>query len=102
MFRRKWKAILKSWKIIKIQEAQYRTIQLDDEAYDGISKIENEKLYDCLVNKLNKSIFSKMPGCQKEVVQAGRQKFTELMLEKQITVLMAIINLFEVRWSRRR
>lgn len=91
---KKMESYIKKLENYKNKEAQYRTIQLDEE-YDGISKIENEKLYDCLVNKLNKSIFSKMPGCQKEVVQAGRQKFTELMLEKQITVLMAIINLLK-------
>ena len=37
--------------------------------------------------------FSRMPGCQREVVEKGKQKFIELTVDNQILALMSIINL---------
>lgn len=66
-----------------------------DEAYDGISKSENIKLYDCFINKLQTSIFSQMPGCQKEVISDGKQKFMDIAIEEQVDALISIITLLK-------
>ena len=69
-------------------------VQLD-EKYDGITREANEKLYHCLCDKLTKTIYSKMPGCQGEIVEQGVQEFKEKTVEAQINVLLSIITLMK-------
>lgn len=78
----------------KRKEDERKNVLLD-EAYDGISKSENIRLYDCFISKLQNSMFSQMPGCQKDVVADGKQKFMNIAIEEQVAVLISIITLLK-------
>lgn len=40
-------------------------------------------------------MFSQMPGCQKDVVADGKQKFMNIAIEEQVAVLISIITLLK-------
>ena len=87
-------AYIKKLENYKRKKDERKNVLLD-EVYDGISKSENIRLYDCLIRKLQNSMFSQMPGCQKEVLLDGKQKFMDISLEEQVTVLISIITLLK-------
>ena len=62
-----------------------------DENYDGITSEQNMKVYDCLLSKMETSLFSKMPCCQAKLVRNGKEKFSNLSLEEQTVALIRII-----------
>ena len=62
-----------------------------DEKYDGITSEQNINVYDCLLSKMETSLFSKMPCCQAKIVRIGREKFLNLSLEDQTVTLIRII-----------
>lgn len=74
---KKMESYIKKLENYKNKEAQYRTIQLDEE-YDGISKIENEKLYDCLVNKLINQFFLKCLVVKKKLCKLADKNLQNL------------------------
>ena len=62
-----------------------------DEKYDGITSEQNINVYDCLLSKMETSLFSKMPCCQAKIVRNGKEKFSNLSLEEQTVTLIHII-----------
>lgn len=78
----------------KTKEQKQLEIQLDEE-HDGITRDNNEILYQCLTKKLTQSLFAKMPGCQGDVVKEGIDQFHKMDVESQVSVLMKIISLMK-------
>lgn len=70
------------------------SIRLDEE-HDGINRELNMELYRCFEQKLQHSIFCKMPGCQARTVTEGKDKFEEMSVEGQVTVLLSLIELLK-------
>ena len=58
---------------------------------DILTKEENVKLFDALVQRLNKGIFTKKKGGLVKSLENGKEKFYELDLEKQCKVIQNII-----------
>ena len=65
-----------------------------DAAHDHITAEENLALYDQLCDKFTNSIFNKCPGNIAATVTAGRDRFTALTVEEQITCLLSIVAWF--------
>ncbi len=67
---------------------------LPDAEHDHITAEENLALYDQLCGKLTNSVFAKCPGSIAKTVTEGREKFSKLTMEAQISCLMSIISWF--------
>lgn len=71
----------------KIANKEYRI----DEKYDRISACENLEFFDFMADKINGSVFSKMPGAHITLSVAEKEKFESLSLEEQVKCLNNII-----------
>ena len=67
------------------------------EKSDEISKEDNIKAYDCLMNKAKKTIYKNRPSNQISTLEKGKDKFEALTLEEQCTVLMEILKYFSCK-----
>lgn len=68
----------------------------DKEGNAIISVSENIKLYDSILDKLTKTIYKNKKTSICDILQKGRPDFEELQKEKQVYVLMQIINWFSL------
>lgn len=66
-----------------------------DEEYDGISQVKNEELYQFFLNKLGTNPYGKVLGGQRSVLQNGYEEFMGLSVEKQVMVLLNVLDLFK-------
>lgn len=66
-----------------------------DEKYDKIDKENNEKLYDAILEKLEKKIYKQVFSGQMKLVKAAKEKFLELPLEQQCQCLNSLIDVFK-------
>ncbi len=65
-----------------------------DAEHDHITAEENLALYDQLCDKLTDSVFAKCPGSIAKTVTDGREKFSKLTMEAQISCLLNILSWF--------
>lgn len=66
-----------------------------NEAYDGINADDNLSLYDCLSEKVTSGIFSCVLDSQKETLLDGRKEFVQLSLDKQVSVVLKLVELLK-------
>lgn len=64
-------------------------------AYDKIDAAQTLALYDTLSDKLERGVYRVKLGAQIDVVKKGREKFILLSLEKQCSMLMGFLHLFQ-------
>ena len=68
------------------------TTYLDNEIY--VTAEDNKKLYQAFMDKLSTPLFIKLKGNKiEEFKTIGFDKFCELSLENQVTILMEILNI---------
>lgn len=65
-----------------------------DERFDHISAITNGRLYELLLEKMEKTVFAKCPGNLGKELLSGRDRFAQLALEEQVKILLAVISWF--------
>lgn len=63
--------------------------------FDSITKEENLKIYDVLLDKHRDTIYSRRPSQQITTMVQGREKFIELSVEKQAMAILNILVLFK-------
>lgn len=68
-----------------------------NEKFDKITKEQNTKMYDILLEKFKKSIFTTIPAYVKVslILEDGKYKFSLLNIEEQVKVLANIIKVFK-------
>ena len=66
-----------------------------NEAYDGISKEKNQKLYDILASKVIEGIYSVPFSSVNEVLKNGYEIFDKLEEEEQVKVLLTLVLLLK-------
>lgn len=65
--------------------------------YDGITREENEKLFDELCKKQSETIFKYRPANQYKNLVAGKERFLTLTMEQQCIVLNEILHLLQCK-----
>ena len=63
-----------------------------DEKYDGITKAENENIYQLLLKKAKQPIFKNRPGSAIKILEDGFDKFRSLSIEEQVSALMSFLS----------
>lgn len=63
-----------------------------DEKYDGITKAENESLYQVLLKKAKQSVFKNRPGSALKILEEGFDKFCSLSTEEQVAALISFLS----------
>lgn len=65
-----------------------------NEKYDGITKVQNNRVYEFFESKLKASLYKIAFGGQGEVLEVGKDKFEKLSLEEQAEALLNILSIF--------
>ena len=73
------------------QKANDKSIVLD-EKYDGITKAENENLYQVLLKKAKQPVFKNRPGSALKILEEGFDKFCSLSTEEQVSALISFLS----------
>ena len=73
------------------QKANDKSIVLD-EKYDGITKAENENLYQMLLKKAKQPVFKNRPGSALKILEEGFDKFCSLSTEEQVSALISFLS----------
>ena len=73
------------------QKANDKIIVLD-EKYDGITKAENENLYQVLLKKAKQPVFKNRPGSALKILEEGFDKFCSLSTEEQVSALISFLS----------
>lgn len=87
-------------KIVKYTERKSlnRNLQINEE-YDHISKKDNDKLYDLFTSKIVNSIYKVKLKAQIKNLEEGKDSFVNLDVEKQVEVLLQILNMLRCNSS---
>lgn len=84
------KKVLKGCQKVSAAKGQ---IELDEKA-DRVTKEENERLYDVLLEKMQLPIYQSRPSNQVKTVSIGKENFAQLTLTEQCFTLQNLLQLF--------
>lgn len=65
-----------------------------DSLHDGITKEQNEHLYEYMITKLENKIYSKRPANPAETLKKGKNKFIGLDINAQVNLILNLITVF--------
>lgn len=90
-----WTKYIKAMSSFIDKRIENKTILLDEKR-TGISKEDNLQLYEILLEKLNHSVFAKLPGSAtvEKALSKGKEKFNGLSVEDQVLCLINVVTWF--------
>ena len=88
-----WEGYIKALESFQRKHGEKPSLKLDEE-HDHISRAKNDELYSVLAAKMGQWPFSNLPSNQSEVMKKGKDKFSKLDTEKQVVILLNMIDLF--------
>lgn len=74
-----------------------KKIYLPVSQYDGLTKEDNIRIYDMLLQKQEYTIYSKRPANCLKALKDGRDKFIECTIEEECIVIGEILHLFQCK-----
>ena len=94
MIGRNWEKYVKKLDSFTTKKEKNKKLVLDEQ-YDGISKKQNEELYNVLSEKIIDGIYKVPFFSLAAVLEEGKEKFNVLSLEDQVNALKSLILLLK-------